>query len=446
MAKATKSLQFRIVLLSGIWIILVLAGISLVLLHTYQEHIERHYDAHVQMHMEEMVSAASLDADGNLHLAYAPSDPRFQVPYSGWYWEIIHDGEVLARSPSLLDHSIDLGHINTAEHSGAHVVNGPDGKPLRVQATLIPAGVPGQQLLLVASAPMMGITDDVGHVGEHFVTSFTILGICLLVAVLIQIRLALKPVNDIGRGISRIHVGTADKLSGDFPREVQPLVDELNNLLEHNSTLLRRARNQLGDLAHSIKNPLTVINNEAREMQSEKGQLIIDQTSAIADSMEHHLTRARAYGTDNVLGARAKVRTVAEDLVFALKRIYKARELDIDFSALGKCTVRCEAQDLEEMLGNLMDNACKWVAHRIFVRCERYQGRCRIYVEDDGPGIPEDKIGHVMQRGQRLDESREGHGLGLGIVQDIAELYNGKLMLGRSEYGGLSARLDLPGG
>ena len=445
MIRKSKSLSFRIILLSGIWIVMALVGTGFVLVSFYEDHIEEHYDAHVVMHMEEMVAAARLDEDGQLLLAYPPSDPRYHILMSGWYWEIRHRGRVLASSPSLDGEQIDLTQLGSAEHAGTHVLNGPDTVPIRVQTMQIASGVPGEQLLLVASAPMMGVTDDVSDIAQHILVSFSLLALGLLIAVVLQIRIALRPIKDIGHGISRIHLGTADKVEGEFPADVQPLVSELNNVLEHSSVLLRRARNQLGDLVHSIKNPLTVINNEARAMDEETGPLILKQTADIAASVDHHLSRARAFGTTNVLGSRAKVRPVAEDLVFALKRIYKDRNLSFDLSGLGNCATRCEAQDLEEMLGNLMDNACKWARERVIIHCETAGGRCFLTVEDDGPGIPEDKVEQVLQRGQQLDESREGHGLGLGIVQDLLELYRGDLTLGRSGHGGLFARLDLPG-
>ncbi|MEE4216778.1 MAG: HAMP domain-containing sensor histidine kinase [Xanthomonadales bacterium] len=441
----SKSLTFRIILLSGTWIIMALIGTGAVLVNFYRDHIESHYDAHVLMHMEEMVSAARLGEDGELELAYAPSDPRYQVKHSGWYWEIRHGDQTLASSPSLNGETIELGEVMSAEHPGTHVTMGPANNSLRVQTMRIPAGIPGEHLILVASAPMVGITDDVIDVAEHIAISFSLLGLGLLLAVVLQIRIALKPLHDISNGISDIHQGNADEVEGEFPRDVQPLVNELNNLLEHNSVLLRRARNQLGDLAHSIKNPLTVINNEARGMSTEKGPLILKQTADIAASVDHHLSRARAFGTTKVLGSRTKVKPVAEDLVFALKRIYKYRNLMFDLSGLGDCAVRCETQDLEELLGNLMDNACKWTKTRVVVHCKCHAGRCYLLVEDDGPGIPEDQIETVLQRGQRLDESKQGHGLGLGIVQDHVELYRGKLTLSQSTYGGLCAELNLPG-
>ena len=335
----SKSLTFRIILLSGTWIIMALVGTGAVLLNFYRNHIESHYDAHVLMHMEEMVSAARLGEDGELELAYAPSDPRYQVKHSGWYWEIRHDDQTLASSPSLDGETIELGEFLSAEHSGTQVTMGPANNPLRIQTMKIPAGIPGEHLTLVASAPMVGITDDVIDVAEHIAISFSVLALGLLLAVVLQIRIALKPLHDISKGISDIHQGNADEVEGEFPRDVQPLVNELNNLLEHNSVLLRRARNQLGDLAHSIKNPLTVINNEARGMSTEKGPLILKQTADIAGSVDHHLSRARAFGTTKVLGSKTKVRPVAEDLVFALKRIYKYRNLMFDLSGL--VTARC---------------------------------------------------------------------------------------------------------
>jgi len=445
MSSKTRSLTNRIVLLSGIWVVMALVGTGVVLIQFYKDHIISHYDAHVMMHMEEMVGAASLTPDGELSLAYPPSDPRYHVENSGWYWEIRHRGRVLASSPSLAGAQLDLTELQKPEHSNSQVIDGPDGEPIRVKMMQVSSGIPGEQLLLVSSAPMLGVRDDVTDVAEHMAVAFAVLAIGLLFAVMLQIRLALRPIKQISEGISDIHQGKIDQIEGEFPRGLQPLVDELNHLLDHNSVLLRRARNQLGDLAHSVKNPLTVINNEARSMGTPQGSLILQQSADIASSIEHHLSRARAFGTTNVLGSRARVRPVAEDLEFAMKRIHQKKHLDFDLSGIGNCSVRCETQDLEEMLGNLLDNACKWANGKVYVHCTCVDGHSCIYVEDDGPGIPDDKMEQVLQRGQRLDESMEGHGLGLGIVQDLVELYRGRLSLGKSAHGGLRACLELPG-
>ena len=440
-----KSLTSRIITLSGVWIFLTLIATVGLLYYYYRDHISKHYDAHVLMHVEEMVVAADLTPGGQLELTSLPSDPRFDVLYSGWYWEIRHHDEVLQRSHSLGGETLDLDGLPITEGVRVHEIIGPRNQDLRLQTVQIPTSQPGENLLLAASAPVMSIREDAIDISEHMLANFAVLGIGLVLAVMLQIRLALRPLRDIRDGIGEIREGKTAKLHEDFPDEIQPLVSELNNLIDHNAVLLKRARNRLGDLAHSIKNPLTVINNEAHNLGPDQRSLIVDQTNDIERSVEHYLSRARATGIDSVLGARSHVKSVAEDLSFAMKRIYKDRNLEIDFTGLGSCSFRGEAQDLEEVLGNVMDNACKWAESRVIVHCSSREDRLCIVVEDDGPGIPEEELETVMQRGHRLDETTPGHGLGLNIVKEIVDIYGGKITFSRSGYGGLSVGLDLPG-
>ena len=226
---------------------------------------------------------------------------------------------------------------------------------------------------------------------------------------------------------------------------MQPLVDELNYLLDHNEMLLKRARNQLGDLAHAVKNPLTVIRNEARSMDTRQGQLVLEQSHIMANNIDHYLSRARIYGKKDAIGYRTSVHSVLEDIAYAVGHIYKDRDIDISLSCVQEKWFRGEAQDLEEMAGNLLDNACKWARTAVVVSCESRGDTLELIVEDDGPGIPEQERDNVMRRGRKLDDSRPGHGQGLGIVQDIARLYGGALELGDSRsLGGLRASLRLP--
>ena len=444
MIRKSKSLTARILFFSGIWTVLALAATAYVLLGFYRSHIEGHYDAHVAMHMEELISAASLSEDGTLSLTFPPSDPRYNIVHSGWYWEVRNGGRVLAQSPSLAGGHIDLPGLLSADMSGVLLVDGPTGEPLRVQTGQVSNGRSGESLLLVGSAPMTDVHEEVDDIFEHIWTSFTVLALGFLIAMAIQIRIALRPMREISESIHNVDMGRAERVSGEFPRDVQPLVNELNHLLDHNAILLRRARDQLGDLAHSIKNPLTVIDYEAREMRSERGTLIRRQAADIADSVKHQLSRARVFGGKRVIGSRCRVKSAAEDLEYALERIYKGRALEFDLSELQDISVRCECQDLEEVLGNLMDNACKWAKSRVVVSSGTDQGRVVLCVEDDGPGIPEEDMERVVKRGLRLDETREGSGLGLGIVTGIVEIYDGSLVLSRGRLGGLCATVDLP--
>lgn len=440
----SRSLSTRIIVLSGTWVIAVLVVSALLLIYFYRDHVEQHYDAHVNMHLEELTGASGFDSDGTFSLAFMPSDPRYDELHSGWYWEVRQSGISLKQSPSLGGQRLDIGVIQPTKNKVVYEMLGPLQEPLRVYILELQTNPAQEPLVYLASAPTTDYTDDVMNYSSHIIGSFVLLGIGLLLAVVLQVRTALKPLSAIGAEIGGIREGNLHKLSQNYPTDVQPLADELNNLLDHNVVLLKRARNQLGDLAHSVKNPLTVINNEAQHMQPGRKELILKQTADISGNIDHYLSRARTFGTENILGSRSKVKKVVDDLVYTMRRIYRDRDLEFDFSELKECTFRGEGQDLEEMLGNLIDNACKWAKSRVMIIGKVNKDRLLLIVADDGPGIPADEITNVLRRGHKLDETKPGHGQGLGIVNDIAKLYSGSLNLTESALGGLRAELSLP--
>lgn len=439
-----KSITIRIVATSIIWIVLALLITTLTLGGLYRDHIEGHFDAHVLSHVEELMAAVETSSGGELQMVGQPMDPRFYQLNSGWYWEVRRAGEPLGKSASLGDTQLDLRQLKMGESRDVQMVYGPQGEELRAQITEVTFPNGAGSLTFVATAPDMQIAEDVSDFTTHIVTSFIVLGFGLTLAVIIQVKVAMKPLKAIRSEISNVKTGKAKRLSQDFPHDIQPLVNELNFLLDHNELLLKRARNQLGDLAHAVKNPLTVIRNEARTLATEQGQLILDQSHVMASSIDHCLSRARISGKEDMFGYRTPVKGVVEDLAFAVQRIYHERGIEIKLSDLSDCCFRGDMQDLEEMAGNLIDNACKWAETQVVVMCETDNERLLIVVEDDGPGISEKDLKIVMNRGQKLDESKPGHGQGLGIVNDIVSLYGGSLTLDKSSFGGLRARLDLP--
>ena len=441
---ATRSLSTRIIIFSGIWVIIALIVVALLLVYFYIDHAAQHYDEHVSMHLEEMVEASVFSPNGTFELTSDPSDPRYHNLHSGWYWAVKQSGELLKQSFSLGEYDLQMDGIEPTGSVVVHEVVGPNHEKLRMHVIEIELDPAFEPIVYYSSAPTTGYTDDVLNYSNHISGSFVLLAIGLLMAVVAQVRFALKPLNAIEAEIGDIREGRATKLSRDYPNDVQPLVDELNNLIDHNAVLLKRARNQLGDLAHAVKNPLTVINNEARNMQADQREMITKQTSDISKNIDHYLSRARTFGTESTLGSRSNVKTVVDDLVYAMQRLYQQRELKYDTSRLKGCSFRGEGQDLEEMVGNLMDNACKWTQSQVVVSCETGDERLLLVVEDDGPGIPKEEVVNVMRRGHKLDESVPGHGQGLGIVSDIADLYGGSLNLVKSPLGGLRAELDLP--
>jgi len=439
-----NSLTGRIILLSIFWIILALLATAFLLGRLYRVHIEEHYDAHVFTHVEELVAAIETSPEGKRRLHSQPTDPRFHLLNSGWYWEVLSAGELLGKSPSLGENQLDLTGLSMVENHDVQTVFGPNRQKLRAQVihTTYPHDV--GSLTFVATAPVMQITDDVHDFVFHIFIAFLVLGIGLSIAVVVQVRVALKPLKAIRSAISDVQTGKTRRLPQDFPSDVQPLVNELNFLLDHNELLLKRARNQLGDLAHAVKNPLTVIRNEARSMENKQGQLILDQSQAMAGSIDHCLSRASVYGKRDAIGYRTSVEPVIDDLIYAVKHIYQDRDIEFQLSGLSEHWFRGEVQDLEEMAGNLIDNACKWAKSQVVVQCVTEKNRLVLAVDDDGPGIAGEDMKDVMQRGRKLDESYAGHGHGLGIVKDIADLYGGTLKLSRSPLGGLRAELDLP--
>jgi signal transduction histidine kinase len=439
-----RSLTKRIITLSIFWIVIALIFTAMLMGRFYRAHIEEHYDNHVQTHVEELVASMETGPDGNLILTREPTDPRFYRPDEGWYWEVVSNEQVLFRSKSLGDGKLDLQNIILDENHNVQTVYGPNNAKLRAHVVHVSYPHESGSLTFVATAPEMAIKDDVHDFYAHIITSFLVLGIGLSVAVVMQVFVALRPLNAIQSAISDIKAGKTERLPREFPSDVQPLVDELNFLLDHNETLLKRARNQLGDLAHSVKNPLTVIRNEARSLSGKQGQLILDQSHAMANSIDHYLSRARIYGKQDAIGYRTSVKTVIDDLTFAVQHIHKDRRIGIELKCVEDKWFRGEAQDLEEMAGNLIDNAFKWAKTRVLVTCESDHQELALTIEDDGPGIAENELKTITRRGKRLDETTPGHGHGLGITEDIANLYGGELKLGRSKFGGLKATLILP--
>ena len=439
-----NTLAFRIIALSGVWILVALVVTGLMLVKSHRAHTAQHYDAHVSMHLEELTGASHFSEEGDFTLAFRPSDPRYRVRYSGWYWEVKQGHETLVSSLSLGHSSLDLKGVKPASHVRIHEIAGPQNEILRVHVIAMKVDPGRDPIVFLATAPSRSITEDVVEYSNDVLLGFIALGIGLLLTVVVQVRVALKPLKAISSSIADIRAGKVSELPADQLEDVQPLVDELNNLLDHNAELVKRARNQLGDLAHSVKNPLAVINNAVHEMEAGQKELILQQTKDISRSVDHYLSRARTFGTQKVLGSRSSIRSATEDLVYVMQKIYKQRNLDFDLSGLRGCWFRGEGQDLEEMLGNLLDNACKWAKNGVRVSCGTENGRLEIAVADDGPGIAKEDFDHVMRRGHKLDESKPGHGQGLGIVKDIAALYGGSLQLERSHLGGLQAKLDLP--
>jgi signal transduction histidine kinase len=272
------------------------------------------------------------------------------------------------------------------------------------------------------------------------------LGAGLVVAVLAQVTWGLQPLTRLGRQIQRIRAGQAERIDGSFPRELDAVVGELNSLLDHNQEVVERARAHGGNLAHALKTPLSILANEAERGDDRRlAEATRRQLPRMERLINHHLARARMAGTAGALTGHQPVGPVLAELIRTLGKLHAHKGVTIRRLDDVEAVFQGEREDFMEMLGNLLDNACKWAAARVEVAVAPASDGFDVHVDDDGPGLPEEERQRVIERGRRLDESVPGSGLGLAIVADAAKLYRGRLALGTSPLGGLRASLHLPG-
>jgi len=438
------SVNRRLMLGATLWIAVALLVAGFVLTELFRNHVEISFDKEMHDQLEELLALAGVDESGKPVLNRHPAEPRYNRPFSGWYWEILSADQTVEKSRSLWDQRL-LAPVQLAkDRETAFYLSGPRRESLRAMArtyTLPDAKTP--IVILVA-----GPADDIRRATRGFAGTLAIalslLGIGLIAAAFFQVRFGIMPLLQMREELAQVRAGRAIRMVGPFAAEIEPLADELNGLLDHNSEILERARTQAGNLAHALKTPLAVLLNEANHLDGDVADIIRNETAMMNDQISRHLSKARAAGSRGVLGVRADLDETTLALKRTLARIHEDKNIELTIHGMEGLSFQGERQDLEEMLGNLMDNACKWAKAQVRVQGRREGPWLLLSIEDDGPGIPENAMSDVIDRGRRLDETTPGSGLGLSIVRDVAELYEGKLDLSLSTLGGLSARLKLP--
>ncbi len=451
----SDSLAFRLIAGAALWSAIALVAGGLILSAIFRNATERSFDARLSVLLHSLIATTEVNDDGEIERQGGLSETRFDLVYSGWYWQIWPVAPRAAvRSRSLFDQSLDLSPADETVRNdvGLKVFDtvGPENQPLRVverRLTLPGYDVP---VSFAVAGDRSEMNAEIQSFNTWVFAAMGALGAGLLVALLIQVRFGLRPLERVRGSLAEIRSGRATKLEGKFPAEIQPLADELNGLLEGNREVIERARTHVGNLAHALKTPLSVLTNEAQSHDGAFGETVKRMTGQMREQIDHHLARARMAASANVLGAHTPVEPVLERLALALERIYEESGVTVELDCPDEAGFRGEAQDLEEVAGNLLDNACKWANRRVRVTVIPNAATLRarpffcLRVEDDGPGLPEEARAAVMKRGTRLDESKPGSGLGLSIVTEIAELYGGEVKLDKSPLGGLRADLYLP--
>ena len=440
------SVNRRLMLGATLWIAVALLVTGFVLTELFRNHVEINFDEEMHDQLEELLALAATDADGNTIFTRHPVEPRYNRPLSGWYWEILSAGEPIDKSRSLWDQRLIPPEKLSRERETAFYLIGPREESLRAVArtyTLPDAKAP---LTILVAGPAADIETATRGFAGILAIALSLLGFGLIAAAFFQVRFGIRPLIQMREELAQVRAGRATRMIGPFAAEIEPLADDLNGLLDHNAEILERARTQAGNLAHALKTPLAVLLNEANHVEGEVADSIRHEAAMMNDQINRHLSKARAAGSRGVLGARADLGETVLALQRTLIRIHDEKDLEITVHGVEGLSFQGERQDLEEMLGNLMDNACKWAATQVRVDGRQEGQWLLLSIEDDGPGIPETALSDVIDRGRRLDETTPGSGLGLSIVRDVAELYEGKLDLSHSTLGGLAARLKLPAG
>lgn len=442
------SLATRLVVAAAVWLALGMAVGGYVLSHAFSSAVADNFDTALQVDLDGLIAAAEPDGTGAVALQDRFLNRRFSRVYSGLYWQIVPDrGRQLQVSRSLFDTVLRIDKTHNKEGLIWGSAAGPDDQHVRVLGRHLSFPVEGhgvQSFTFYVAGDLSRVDDEIADFNTMLMRAFALFGLGLLLAILVQVRIGLQPLRRVSGALARIRDGSASRLEGDFPAEIAPLAGELNILIEHSAEVVGRSRSNVANLAHFFKTPLSVLASEADAAPGPLAEAVKRQVEVMRRQVDHYLTRARTAGALNVLGNRTLVADVVDALARALSRIHADRHIDIGWDCPPGLTFRGERQDLEEMTGNLMDNACKWARTQVRVHIVLDGPNFTLMVEDDGPGLAPADRQRVLARGERLDETVPGSGLGLSIVRDIAKLYNGSLSFDESAWHGLAARLTLP--
>ena len=448
------SLVRRLVLLAVVWnaVVLLVAGVFLTA--QFRDAAIRRFDQSLAVLTDDLYAGSTVE-EGVLKAPFL-TDIRATRTYSGRYWTISRrapDGalKVVERSRSLFDtdlmvasRQVDL--LDAAPGKTLYFdMRGPQDKPLRAAAILTRLPGYADPVVFLAAEDRSPIDADADRFGRITALALLLLGGGLILAVVVQVRVGLAPLFQLRREVASVRRGRAERLTRTYPEELEPLAVELNALLAHNQEVVERQRTHVGNLAHALKTPLSVMITEASQQPGSLAEVVSRQADVMREQVDHHLRRARAAARSQTSGERTPVEPILDELAVTLERIFQDKGVEIDWRCPEDLCFQGEKQDLMELAGNVMENAAKWCRGRIrAVATPTSPDRWTLVVEDDGPGLPPERWVDALKRGQRMDEHTPGSGLGLSIVDELARAYGGSVALGESSLGGLRVCLDLP--
>ncbi len=445
-----NSLTLRAIFFSTIWAAISLVAIASVITALYRSAAEKSFANILSAQLFNLIAATDIDDTGKLNGAPDLGDIRYQQPNSGWYWSV--EPVTSKVSGGLKSLSLDGADIAapgvgvvpfTTDFRRNYLAGGLDGETLNVYETEVSLGTEDQ----VARFRVMGNNNEfeaeISEFSKSLYLYLTLFGLGSIAVNAIAILAGLRPLKRAREALAAVREGKSHRLDGEFPQEIEPLANEMNALIDNNRRIVERSRTQVGNLAHSLKTPLSVIINEGREVGGRPGKLVGEQAQAMQTQIQHYLQRARVAAQRGSVVFRAPVLPVIERMLRVMRKLNTEKVFGFDGHA-GEVMFAGESEDFEEILGNLLENAAKWGNKRIQIAIAASGSAFTVTISDDGPGLGDNQIGEALKRGKRLDETKPGTGLGLAIVADTVREYGGELKLGRSDLGGLDVSFTLP--
>ena len=441
--QGTGSLSRRMIITAAAWITVLLIGGGLALDRVLTSSVERNFDNQLEYVLTAMIASAEIDSIGEVRFNRALGDQRFMEPNSGLYWQVSGGDMITLPSRSLWDRELKVPKDH--QDQAIHFRDSSEfaGEPLRIAERSIKLPDSETSWVFIVAQSRDSLDGQITELRSVLITSFLLLALGLIILAALQTFYGLWPLRAVRKAIAEMRSGRESRVTAALPDEVMPMVRELNALLDHNEKQAEESRRHAGNLAHALKTPLTVIMNSATAKSPDLSETVIREATTMRRQVDHHLARARAVGRRGHSHSRANVWDSLESVERAVSRLYS--HVRLDMAGEKALAARVERQDLDEMLGNLIENAAKYGGGSVFVTVEDAGNFVEMLIEDDGQGIPEAERERIFDRGARLDTGKPGTGLGLAIVRDVAEIYDGSVALEESEdLGGLLVRLRLP--
>jgi len=442
--RPARSLRLRLLAAAAVWvgIALLLAGLVFdqLLRSQFQQLIEARLDAE----MLGIMAAVEFDETGTIILLREPAEPAFERVGSGWYWQVSDEDTSLLSSRSLRAASLDWPAAVPGQGIGSARAVTADRRELLVRWRMFSAPGDARQLLIQVTAPLDLLSGEMQRIRVPLMIALLVLGGGLLLAVWLQISFGLKPLAEVRSQLAAVRAGESDRIAPAPVTEIAPLTAEINALIAHGEGAIQHARTHVGNLAHSLKTPLAAILNHVRASSDPGVRQLEQELLRMQQLTELHLRRAQLAGGPAPLSPGTAVAPVAREMAALLQRVHQERGIKVQLDVAEELRFPGEAADLQELLGNLLDNALKWAYSEVRLTAVNTADGIALSVEDDGPGMAASEFSKVTARGVRLDEQVAGHGLGLAIIQDLCQLYGGQLSLKPGRMGGLCATIQVP--